>query len=168
MKILEPTQIITAFHPAIFLAGPATGTYDWQNVAISEFKQLAKRYNSTDFVIANPRTYQQNDNFDISAQTEWEYYYLREASFSGCIMFWLAKETKKIPNRGYARTTRFELGEFLAKAEADDDINLRIGIESGFEGEEYIKEKIGLMGYDKTVHNDLKNLCVDVFENIIF
>ena len=168
MKLLEPTQIKIALEPVIFLAGPATGTYDWQNIAISHFKKLETKYDISDFIIANPRTYTNSDQFDLAKQVAWENNYLTDASVNGCIMFWLAKETIHNRNRTYARTTRFELGEWLNEFKNDDSINIRIGIEDGFDGAEYIIEKLNIFGYNNIIHHDLINLCVDVFESINF
>ena len=80
------------------------------------------------------------DKYD--EQVDWETHYLRRAASNGAILFWLAKEAVPHPERAYAQTTRFELGEWK-ELSTRSGANLILGIEEGFPGARYIERRIG-------------------------
>ena len=115
-------------YPMVFLAGPVVDAPDWQAEAEEHFKDL-------DIFVANPRT----NEFTID-QVRWQSKMMR---WSNTIMFWFPKplHNRDNPSRPYAQTSRFELGEYLSHRTANQ---VFVGIEPGFSGEGYLREKIRL------------------------
>jgi hypothetical protein len=64
------------------------------------------------------------------------------ASETGVILFWLANEETHFCDRAFAQTTRFELGEWLAKSIHAFNNNVVVGIDTKFSGAGYIKHRI--------------------------
>ena len=131
----------------IFLLGPIEGAPRWQTVAAQWFRSNT----DCDRVdVASPRyiSLDDEDTLDwaphISSQNQidWEIYHLSRANKNGVIMAWLPPEEKVIPERCYAQTSRFELGEQLARHSLRN-INLVVGVEAGFSGEGYVAYRIG-------------------------
>lgn len=139
--------------PLIFLAGPIQwGADAWHDVAAVLLHALAP-----DIVVASPRrdpvtsAALWNKREDATAtgdfpaaaydeQVDWETEHLRRAGETGCVMFWLARETDHNCARPHAQTTRFELAEWKERA-ARDHARLVIGIEAGFTGARYIRRR---------------------------
>lgn len=122
----------------IFLAGPIQGSSEWHEEFIQKLKSNLKiKKNVT---ICSPKRLTK-DNFIYDGQVDWESFYLEQASKRGLIVFWLAKEQEKVEGRSYAQTTRFEIGEWWAKAVHRKDLKIVIGAEEGFEGLRYITKK---------------------------
>lgn len=162
--------VVPEFKPVVgrlvFLAGPIQGAEDWQNKAI---KLLLSGYPLLN--IATPRGNYKDLNFDYDLQVDWESYYLKLASTTGGIIFWLAKENIHYCDRSYAQTTRFELAEWLTKYMinkrvrpfvAIDKINLFVGIEEGFTGAKYIRRRMSQECPEITIHDTLESLCREV------
>ncbi len=122
--------------PIIFLAGPIQGARDWQNDAIDFIHFL-----NPEVVIASPRRVVFEDGHDTKVQVKWETAHLRRAGENGAVLFWLAKEEEHIPGRSFARTTRIEFGEWMARHELTGS-KLVVGIEDGFDGATYIRERL--------------------------
>jgi hypothetical protein len=120
----------------VFLAGPIQGAPDWQAEAIQLIQNLAPEVN-----IASPRKVYLDKTFEYAAQVDWETYHLRKAAQTGAIMFWLANEAQHFPERAYAQTSRFELGEWKAKCE-QTGAKLIVGIEEGFSNARYIRHRL--------------------------
>ena len=80
-----------------------------------------------------------DDTFD--EQVDWEHHYLAAAGEDGVILFWLARELKHNCKRVYAQTTRFELGEQVARSGLSG-IKVAVGIEDGFSNARYIKRTL--------------------------
>lgn len=135
--VLLPPQIVTVDGPLIFLAGPIQGAPDWQSHAIRRLKAAAP-----DVTIASPRREYPPDEFDYAAQVNWETHYIRLAAQQGVILFWLAREALVLPDRCYAQTSRFELADWKVRHERDG-VRLVVGIEDGFSGERYIRQRFG-------------------------
>jgi hypothetical protein len=123
--------------PVVFLAGPIQGALDWHAEAIAWFAA-----NVPTLIIASPRRAYAPDEFDYAAQVDWESHYLRRAASCGAILFWLAREAIAVPDRSYAQTTRFELAEWKVRHERDG-IRMVIGIEDGFSGARYVRQRFG-------------------------
>lgn len=135
MIIMPPDDTILQSAPTVFLAGPIQGTTDWQATACALLDK-------EDFIIANPRrtSFIKLDDKGFDEQVKWESYWLKRASRDGFILFNLAKETEHTCNRAYAQTTRFELGEWLAKAH--QTVVIVTGSRGDFSGVKYIKARI--------------------------
>lgn len=139
MAVLLPTTIVPVEGPVVFLAGPIQGAPDWQAEAIQWFAEHAPAVS-----VASPRRPRTGprDESDYAAQVDWETHYLRLAATHGAILFWLARETVSVPGRAYAQTTRFELAEWKVRHERDH-VRLAVGVEDGFSGERYIRQRFG-------------------------
>jgi hypothetical protein len=66
---------------------------------------------------------------------------LNRAANEGCILFWLPLESIHYCNRAYAQTSRIEIGEWKTK-HLEKGINLVIGFEKGFSGENYLRYRL--------------------------
>jgi hypothetical protein len=92
---------------------------------------------------------------------EWETRALRTANI---ILFWIPEEVEHVEGRGYAQTTRFELGENLGRGK-----RIIIGAYEGFPGREYLEYKANK--YDNVIFhgNVYKTLdeCVNALKNYI-
>ncbi len=146
--------------PLVFLAGPIQGALDWQKEASSII--------SPHFHVASPRTSAwETGLITYEQQVDWETRYLMLASKRGGILFWLAKEAVHDCNRAYAQTTRFELGEWIAKyALGDRKIILSVGIEEGFTGAKYIRRRLSQDCPQLTIHSDLKSTCDAIVDEV--
>lgn len=156
-QVLYPPSIIDISGGVIFLAGPIQGASRWQDEAIRIIQELDATPN-----IACPRRstliMEEFGKAEYEAQVDWETHYLRKAGASGVVMFWLAKEFEHIPNRAYAQTTRFELGEWKVRHERDQ-AKLVIGIEPGFSNERYIRRRLGQDCPDVLICSSLQDTC---------
>jgi hypothetical protein len=114
----------------------------WQEKIIEGIEEKIKNINiKKNIVLCSPRRLKKPKNFVYEEQVEWETKYLNKSGVNGIIVFWLAKETEKIEGRSFARTTRFELGEWIGKSHFKP-IKLIVGYEKGFEGIEYIEKRM--------------------------
>ena len=108
----------------VFLAGPIIGGGNWQQKLISRFA------GDNRILLINP--YGPDPNHNLEVKASWEVKGLAE---SDVVVFWLPLQKGKLHDgREYARTTRFEMGEWMTKKE-----HVILGIESGFPGEGYIR-----------------------------
>ncbi len=125
----------------IFLAGPAQGCKNWQEEFIEKIKNGLKDVKLTkNVVLCTPRRLEKPKDFNYEQQVEWESCYLNKAGEQGFIVFWFAKETEKIDGRSFARTSRFEIGEWFAKS-LHSQTTIVLGRENGFEGFDYIENR---------------------------
>lgn len=145
MRIILPktqTTVSRTYGPIFFLAGPVRGGGDWQTACCHEIGR-----HTPHFYAAIPSRYAPahelmksrwpgiEDHFD--RQLTWERYYLDMAAMSGCIIFWLPCEDKRVPRGGdepYAMDTRGELGEWRGRLMSNSGLRVVIGAESGFPG----------------------------------
>jgi hypothetical protein len=146
--------------PFVFLAGPIQGAPDWQAEAIERLSDV-----SINPVIANPRSPTWHGNY--YGQVDWETAHLARAAKKGVILFWLANpdpEAHQPPGRAYAQTSRFELGEWLARAShmPMHPVNLVVGIEPGFTNERYIRHRIDGLFPRRVIHTRLWSACEEV------
>lgn len=132
----------------IFLAGPCRGAPDWHAEAaeIIAANMTEFGFDENTLTLADPSNY--CDDFDL--QVAWETKMLERAAREGCILFWLAKEETHHPERVYAQTTSFELGEWWGRINTYrpsywDELGIKVvvGIEAGFSGEKYIRTRLG-------------------------
>lgn len=163
VRVIQPNKIVNIDGKTVFLAGPIQGAPKWHEKAI---EHLAKYVKDKTFTVACPKKNYQEGKFVYNLQVDWETHYLNAASKNGVIVFWLANEATKVEGRQYAQTTRFELAEWLTKASIDPSIQLMIGIENGFSGDRYIKQRAKDLHYTKTVYTDLVTLLNDLIKTI--
>ena len=137
-NLIIPTNYIETENSVVFLAGPITGAPNWHEKAIEIFQDLAP-----DLFIASPKLpdFVGEGAVSYNDQVAWESHYLNEAGKKGVIMFWLAEEEKHSCYYQHARTSRFELGEWMAKHQSEN-ANLVVGIASDFPGRQYIKLRL--------------------------
>ncbi len=150
---LYPPKQIKLAEPSIFLAGPIQDTGDWQKKAIGILRILDKTVK-----IACPRRPEWNKSCNYNEQVDWETFHLEQAGTNGVIMFWLANQHGHNPDRAYAQTSRFELGEWKAKAEIAE-VKIALGIEHGFSGKRYIMHRLKQDLPEIRVLHDLESTC---------
>jgi len=138
---------------SIFLGGPINGALEWRDKFMTHFQE---KYSEFDERIAflNPQRKEAfKKSTDINQneyqwQVVWEAYHLNSADI---ILFIIPEKEFEIEN--YARTTRFELGEWMAKNNIlsthpniqDSDLNfphILICIDDSFAGKRYINNKV--------------------------
>lgn len=156
--ILPPQYIDTQNQPVIFLAGPIQGAPNWQAIAMELIQNL-----SSEIYIASPRKKYLDGEFAYASQVDWETHYLNQAAKCGVVLFWLAKEEIHFPERSYAQTSRFELGEWKVKHERDG-INLLVGIEPGFSNARYIRRRLQQDCPKVPVCDTLEDTCEQAFQ----
>lgn len=143
--------------PSIFLAGPIQGALDWQAEAI----EILKKMTAEAHITSPRRSIQSLADFsekDYHEQVEWEHHYLDYAAEHGVILFWLAKEAEQIAGRAYAQTTRFELGEAVARHYLKG-IKVVVGIEEGFSNARYLRKTIQAKAPNVPILDTLKDTC---------
>lgn len=149
IKCPEPITGITKKWK-VFLAGPIQGAPDWQS-KLPEIENV---------VYLSPRRESYPvPNFDYNEQVEWETQALRSANI---VLIWIPKEDEIIAGRSYAQTTRFEVGENMARSK-----NIILGIDESFPGRRYFEhkaKKYGVLG-DK-VFSTLEE-CVEQLKKCI-
>ena len=127
----------------VFMAGPAQGCENWQEEFMKKIQEELKGVKiNKNIVFCNPRRLEKPKNFIYEEQVDWESFYLSKAAIQGFIVFWFAKETEKITGRSFARTSRFEIGEWFAKGQMIPGFKMIVGREDGFEGFEYIENRL--------------------------
>ncbi|MCA9071319.1 MAG: hypothetical protein KDA84_20465, partial [Planctomycetaceae bacterium] len=85
----------------------------------------------------------------------------------GVILFWLPRQLVSLPERAYAQTSRFELAEWKVRHERDG-VQIVVGIEDGFTGERYIRQRFAQDCPSVPVVSTLEQTCqvaVDLIEN---
>ncbi len=151
--------------PVIFLAGPIQGAPSWHADAIAALSGAASRRGLERLLIASPkrRDWPAKDAYDFARQVEWETEWLGWAAQTGCIMFWLAKAIENDPDRSYAQTTRFELGNWYSQRWKYERNGMVVGIEPGFHGERYIRHMLR----DETVYSYLESTCTAAITRVL-
>ncbi len=131
--LVQPTKFVEKDKKVVFMAGPIQGAADRQ----SKMYDLIHTLNPNT-IVASPRPkVWDKTTFDKSLQIQWETYHLNLAAEKGVILFWLANEEKHIPERAYAQTTHFELGEYLGKGR-----KVIIGFDANFSNTTYLKTRL--------------------------
>lgn len=154
--------------PCVFLAGPCTDSRNWHSEVVKYFQEIES---DQEIVFFNP----QNFNFkDLGEQADWETYHLNYAYNNGLVAFYLSNKVKSTLDRGYARTTRFELGEWLSKYKhMNSMLNLEhketlltIAMEDKFEGGEYISHRIKKDYGIKFIPNNMEDFCKEIYKKL--
>ena len=135
----------------VFLAGPIQGAEEWQ-FALPEIKNV---------IWLSPRRHDKELNdFNHSQQVKWETMALRMANI---VLFWIPKEKEIVSSRSYAQTTRFELGENMARGK-----RIILGAYEGFSGRQYFEYKASKYSnvIGGKVHSTLEE-CVEALKSYI-
>lgn len=146
--------------PWIFLMGPIQGAPRWQ-------EDVVDLYTGPEALFLCPRRKENPkgnedekkvfSDEDYKKQVEWETQALR---LSDIILCWIPLPAEDIPGRNYAQTTRFELGENLARGK-----KVLVGAHPNIPGLRYFQHK--LVSYHQcALGNSLKDLLLAV-ENIL-
>lgn len=152
MSIIKCPNEITGLNKKwkVFLAGPIQGAPEWQS-------QLPELEN---VVWLSPRREKYPvENFNYDGQVEWETNTIRSANI---VLFWIPEEDMSIAGRSYAQTTRFELGENLARGK-----RIIIGVNDKFPGRRYFEykaEKYNVIG--NQVFHTLEE-CIEALKSYI-
>ncbi|MGH7175411.1 MAG: hypothetical protein ACREGR_03585, partial [Minisyncoccia bacterium] len=155
--------------PLFFLAGPILGADDWHR---EMFKLLCAEVGPC--VVVNPSRYTSNHpDYELAlrgpvldeSQTAWERYWLRQAATewpTGCIIFWLPKESRRNPRADgnpYAIDTRGELGEWRGHLMHDPTVRIVIGAEAGFPGLSVIAKNFSAAAPDIRIHETMEEVA---------
>jgi len=150
MRIILPKTLCDIdpdYGPFFFLAGPVRGGGDWHVQCCEEIRKhvphfyaaLPCRY-AADHPLMPFRLGGKEGHF--AHQLSWERHYLALAATSGCLIFWLACESKTEPRTDgnpFAMDTRGELGEWRGRMMSDRNLRVVLGAESGFPGLDQIR-----------------------------
>ena len=133
----------------VFLMGPIQGAQNWQ-------QDLPELPNIT---WLNPRRQEYPVlNFDYNQQVNWETDALRLANI---ILAWIPEPSEDIHGRSYAQTTRFELGENIARGK-----KIILGAYKDFPGRKYLEYKQKRYSKVDGVYSSLGE-CLDALKNYI-
>lgn len=121
----------------VFLAGPIQGAPEWQNTLpdLSGITWISPRRESY-------------ENFSYEPQVDWETRMLRRANV---VLFWIPPEAEHIEGRGYAQTTRTEIGEMLGRGK-----KVFIGVDPNFPGRRYFESKLRQYDPQARVYSSLE------------
>ena len=136
----------------VFLAGPIQGAPKWQDQLPDLDNVVWISPRREDGAVLNDKTHKQ--------QMEWETRALRTANI---ILFWIPEEVEHIEGRGYAQTTRFELGENMARGK-----RIILGAYKEFPGRQYLEYKANK--YGNVIHRNVYSTldeCVNALKNYI-
>ena len=108
----------------VFLMGPIQGAPEWQFTlpeldGVTYFSPRRESYPVP--------------NFNYTEQVDWE---TTAINMADILFVWIPEEAEHIEGRDYAQTTRFEVGENLAKGK-----KMIIGIHNNFAGRKYFQYK---------------------------
>jgi len=161
IRVLYPPSGLNRALSSVFLAGPIQGAPEWQQYFIDKVKESYT--DNTVIQILNPRRTEFNkEKFVYEQQVDWETNSLNSADI---IVFWLCNEVEHIEGRDYAQTSRFEIGEWVAKiCECGSPKKIIIGIEDGFKGDRYIKYRTSKFGIP--IYNNLDDIINEVINSI--
>lgn len=154
----------------LFLAGPIDGTNSvdmWQEKFIRNIQEKLKNIKTNkNIVLCSPRRLEKPKDFVYEEQVDWEGKYLQKAANQGIIVFWLAKQTEKFDGKSFARTTRIEFGEWFAKGQQIKDFKMVVGYEKGFDGFEYIENRLKSTYPDSKLENSVDDMVEEIVKII--
>lgn len=155
MRILLPkrmSQVDLKYGPFFFFAGPVRGGGDWQHKLVMEILKNLPQFTAAlpcryadDHPLMKFREDGEDDKFPH--QLDWERRYLEIAARSGCIIFWLGKESKESPRTDgnpYALETYGELGEWRGRLMTNPNLRIVIGADPDFPGLDSIRRNYEL------------------------
>ena len=133
----------------VFLVGPIQGSQKWQ-------------YNLPEIpgvTWINPRRPSYPvPNFDYNQQVRWETDGLRMANL---ILCWIPEPSEDVAGRSYAQTTRFELGENIARGK-----KIILGAYNDFPGRKYLVYKAEQNSNVDGVYSSIED-CLEALKNYI-
>lgn len=134
----------------VFLMGPIQGAQDWQ-YKLPEIPGVTW---------INPRRPSYPvPNFDYNQQVRWETDGLRMANLVLC---WIPEPSEKVAGRSYAQTTRFELGENIARGK-----RIILGAYNDFPGRKYLVYKAEQNSNVDGVYSSIED-CLEALKNYIY
>lgn len=145
MKIILPKtsiQVEPIEGPLFFLAGPIKGGGDWQRECVHEIRKhlehfaaiIPCRYGPDHPLFAYKAS---GDDSLFERQLPWERVGLDLAATTGCVIFWLPRESQTAPRddgNPYAMDTLGELGEWRGRMMHDRHLRVVVGAEASFPG----------------------------------
>lgn len=133
----------------VFVMGPIQGAQPWQYM-LPEIPGV---------VWLNPRRKEYPvPGFDYKQQVDWE----TEAALSAnIILAWLPMQTVDQPGRSYAQTTRWELGEYIAKGKT-----VILGADPDFPGRRYFEYKAKEYANVRGVYGTLADCIEDLKQHL--
>ena len=177
MQVLHAPDIIDLTgKKTIFLAGPIRCARDWQGSLIKYISKMNDKRHE-DLVIATPRRVQGHvpkKDFTYMMyedQIKWETSHLSKAATSGFVTCFLANQLDDDPQQSYARTTRFEIGEWFGLLQTRDDVHIILGFEKQFSGLKYIITRIKMLLADNPEKAKQITVCgegLDAFIRTIY
>lgn len=154
----------------VFIAGPIDGTNSekmWQEIIMLKIQNGLKDVKiNKNVVLCSPRRLENPEDFVYEEQVDWESKFLNKSANQGIVVFCFAKEMKKIEGRSFARTTRIEFGEWIAKGKKIDNFKLVVGYEKGFDGIEYIHKKLQDMYPEVKLKENIDEMVEEVVKLI--
>lgn len=164
----------------IYLGGPIRGASEWRQNAVDLFCQHKKSTFCP--VIMSPETTIRSSSPQIvlvgrsrRVNVEFEREWMRLAATYGALIFWLPAENnaEPRPDGDYARDTRYELGEWVARCHiasvtpAAQPVRLYIGMESGFPGSGVLEKNIrASLGGNFPIYRKLEALVTSVIQDL--
>ena len=134
----------------VFLAGPVRGADDWQSEAHTKLEYMCKSTIKKKILCFSPRCLEARIGMD--KQVEWETKWLQYCDKHGVIMFWIPCAKERFMD--YSNTTRFQLGEWLAKRSSE--YSVVVGIAELMSGHDYVQLRYPTLPIKRT----LSDTCV--------
>ncbi len=139
--------------PAVFLAGPADDNDDWRMNAVVLYREM-----KPDVLVAVPgMRLSLPASASFNQHVRWRRTHQWWASACGVILFWLPRTLSGFD------PSLIEVGEWLA-AHSYRNVKLVVGIEPGFAGEAYLRQRIYHDFRDVPVVATLNEACAQCVE----
>lgn len=145
----------------VFLMGPIQGAPNWQQEVFDKFPEdipvtfLSPRRKNNP--VGSEDLKQVFSDEEYRKQVEWETLGLRTCD---CILCWFPLPAEEIPGRSYAQTTRFELGENLARGK-----RIICGYDPKIPGNRYFLNKIST--YQQTAPGNTLDYLLSVLKSYV-
>ena len=142
--ILPMTYVEKTAGPLVFIAGPIAGAYCWYDKAVDLIHKEDKK-----ICVASPNALLRYDHLRMALIGDekrfercipWQRHYLKQASETGAVLFWLPNEIKHCCTYPFGQDTRGEIAEWRGRWIYDRSIRLVMGAEEGFPGLDAIQE----------------------------
>lgn len=152
MKIIFPKRLCVVeknYGPLFYLAGPVDGCDDWRTKCCERIRNRIPNFYAVLPGVSEEghplnSFLMEGENRYFYSQIPWEDHYKDIASKTGCIIFWLPKDSKNNPAVGadpYAMTIRDQVGEWRGRFVYNRKIQMVVGIEPGFPGQCDIEDR---------------------------
>lgn len=154
-QVLFPPEYPELDRSPIFLAGPVSGAPRWHLEAMEIITRI-----SPEVLVANPNTDGLPVHVPSKERSPWEAHHMRVAAQDGAVMFWLPDRVGIVEDSAYAKTSRIELGLWIARHQLTGS-RITIGIEPGFPDEKYIRQLVDRECPSLEVRSTLEDTCAD-------